>query len=155
MPSFSKNSEIQLNSCERDIQTIMREVIKDFDITIVEGQRTAERQQEHWSKGRDLISPDLDPKIADNWEIVDRDKVVTFKDGYVRKSIHQSEPKSRAIDVVPYPTMWSNQDKLDELRGAIKITQARLFREGKITKVLENGYDLWNGFDKPHWQLQQ
>lgn len=156
MPKFGQTSETRLTTCHRDIQTIMREVVKDFDIMIVEGQRTAERQHEHWQKGRQLIQlPNvMDTKDPNNWEIVDKAKVVTYKDGFVKKSIHQSEPKSKAVDVVPWPTTWSDQDKLDELRAKVKDVQERLLSEGRIENKLENGYDLWDGFDKPHWQLE-
>ena len=38
------------------------------------------------------------------------------------------------------------------MRGAIKITQERLLAEGKIETLLDNGADLWDGFDLPHYQ---
>lgn len=77
----------RLATCNRDIQTIMQEVVKFFDITIVEGHRTAERQHEHWSKGRHLL-PGADPKVRANWTVVDKNKIVTYKDGFEKKSKH-------------------------------------------------------------------
>ena len=74
MPRFGKTSESRLSTCERDIQTIFREVVKHIDCTIVEGHRSAERQNEHWQKGREKNA------------IVDKSKVVTYKDGYNKKS---------------------------------------------------------------------
>lgn len=62
---------------------------------------------------------------------------------------------SPAVDVVPYPELWSSKDRLIELRGAIKFVQAKLLAEGRITTLLDNGADLWKGFDLPHYQLQK
>jgi hypothetical protein len=141
-----------LSSCERDIQTIFMEVIKYVDCTIVEGHRNAERQHEHWSKGR-ILKKDKDTKIRANWENTSPKDQVTTKDGYEKVSKHQSFP-SVAVDVVPYPTMWSDNDALIELRGVIKWVQLKLMSEGKIDKFIDNGADLWKGFDKPHWQIR-
>ena len=129
-----------LSTCTRDIQTIFMEVVKNYDCSVIEGHRTAERQNEHWQKGRK------------DGVIVEKSKVVTYKDGYENKSKHQSHP-SIAIDVVPYPELWSDKDKLIELKGVVKYVQAKLLSEGKITKTLDNGGDLWSGFDLPHWQI--
>ena len=142
MPQFGQTSTSRLATCERDIQTIFMEVVKHFDCTVVEGHRSSERQNEHWQKGREK---DI---------IVDKSKVVTYKDGYIDKSIHQSHP-SAAIDVVPYPSMWKDENKLIELRGIVKYVQAKLLSEGKIEKTLDNGADLWGGFDKPHYQIKK
>lgn len=152
MPKYGQNSMTQLNTLKQDIQTIMHEVIKVRDCSIVEGQRTAERQHEHWQKGRQLIKQDADPKVRANWKVVDQSKVVTTKDGYEKKSIHQEQPKSGAVDVIPWPEKWSSKIAFAELRGVIKAVQARLLAEGRITTTLQNGYDLWDGWDEPHWQ---
>ena len=151
MPTYSNTSSNHLSSCEQDIQTILREVIKFMDVTIVEGKRTAERQHFHWKKGRKHIGGN--ERERNNWEVVDSSKVVTTKDGYEKLSRHQIGPMSGAVDVIPYPERWSSKDKFMELSGVIKSTQIRLLNEGKITRTLEWGFDLWNGFDKPHWQL--
>ena len=70
MPNFGQKSTTALSGCHKDIQTIMREVVKWRDITITEGQRTAERQHYHWAKGRELKVVGLDHKVRDNWKIV-------------------------------------------------------------------------------------
>jgi len=148
MPKFSKKSTSQLATCDRDIQTIFQEVVKVRDCTIVEGHRTAERQAEHWAKGRKL-RPGSDRKQRSSWKKVG--PVVTFKDGYEKKSRHQTYP-SVAVDVVPYPEMWGSEEAFAELRGVVKAVQYRLLQEGKISKTIANGNDLWKGFDKPHWE---
>ena len=142
----------QVTSTHQDIQTILMEAIKWIDFTVVEGQRDAERQNHHWSKGRELKN-NGDPRERSHWKVVDEKKIVTMKDGYQKKSRHQGQPKSRAVDICPYPTMWSVETEFYLLAGVIKATQERLLQEGKIKNTLEWGLDLW-GWDKPHWQLK-
>ncbi len=154
MPTFSTKSMTQLNSCTRDIKTIFMEVVKHMDISIIEGSRSAERQAYHWAKGRHLKREGIDPRERDAWIISDNSKVVTHKDGYQQKSRHQQSP-SVAVDVVPYPSMWQSKEKLIELRGVVKYVQGMLLAEGKIETTLDNGGDLWNGFDLPHYQLKE
>ena len=153
MASFAKKSMSQLMSCERDIQTIFQEVVKYADCSIIEGHRSAERQHEHWKKGRKLTRPANDPKKAESWKVLEKKKIVTHKDGYTKKSRHQGYP-SPAVDVVPYPEMWSSKDAFQRLIGVVNWVQDRLYEEGKIQRKLDNGYDLWNGFDSPHWQTK-
>lgn len=141
----------QVVSLEQDIQTILMEAIKYFDFSVIEGQRTAERQNDHWANGREL-KKDGDPRRRDHWKVINQKAIVTTKDGYDKKSRHQGMPKSGAVDIVPYPSMWEDDNKFHELIGVINATQERLLQEGKITRTLENGFDLW-GWDKPHWQL--
>ena len=143
----------QLASCTRDIQTIFMEVIKHVDCSIIEGHRTAARQHEHWAKGR-LLKTDADAKVRANWENTSPKDQVTTKDGYEKVSRHQGLP-STAVDVVPYPTLWSDKDKMIELRGVVKWVQLRLLAEGKIDAQVDNGADLWNGFDLPHYQIRK
>lgn len=151
MPRLGTTSMSRLSTAKRDVQTIMMEVVKHFDIMVVECNRTAERQNEHWSKGRKLKFKGADVKKRANWTIINKTLIVTHKDGYEKLSRHQKVP-SDAIDVVPYPELWSSKTRLIEMRGAIKITQERLLAEGKIETLLDNGADLWDGFDLPHYQ---
>jgi len=151
MATFGNKSMTGLVSCQQDIQTILMEAIKWFDFSIVEGQRTAETQNDHWKKGRKL-NKNGDPRRRDHWTVTDSKAIVTTKDGYEKKSRHQGMPKSGAVDIVPYPTMWDDDNKFHELAGVIKATQERLLQEGKIKNTLEWGHDLWQ-WDKPHWQL--
>ena len=151
MPRLGTKSMSRLATAKQNVQTIMMEVVKHFDIMVVECHRSAERQNELWAKGRKVYPNGADPQKRSNWVLVDKSKIVTYKDGYEKLSRHQKYP-SDAIDVVPYPELWSSKDKLIEMRGAIKITQARLLAEGKIDKELDNGADLWKGFDLPHYQ---
>ena len=154
MADFGKTSNNRLITSKSHIQLIMRETVKRMDCTVVECSRSAERQHEHWKKGRKLISPNLDSKKRNSWVIDNKKEIVTYKDGYEKLSNHQPDESglSDAIDIVPYPTMWNDSAKMHELAGVIKTVQQDLFDAGKINKILERGYDIWNGFDAPHWQ---
>ena len=143
----------QLATCTRDVQTIFMEVVKWMDISIIEGGRTAERQHHHWCKGRELKHEGANYKERDSWVISNNAKVITHKDGYQQKSRHQQHP-SVAVDVVPYPTMWADENKLIELNVVVKFVHAMLLADGRIETTLDNGGDLWSGFDRPHYQLK-
>ena len=145
-----------LVTCQQDVQTILMEAIKFYDFSVIEGQRSAERQNFHWEKGRKLKN-NGDPRKRDDWKVTDPDKIVTTKDGYEKLSRHQGQPKSKAVDLWPYPfhsSMWSKEGNHEfyVLSGVIKSTQARLLQEGKIKFTLDWGFDLW-GWDQPHWQI--
>jgi len=153
MAKFGNKSLLGLSSCHIDIQAIFTVVVEYFDISIIEGARSEERQHSHWQKGRELKNIHLDPKIRDNWEVVNEDNIVTTKDGYEKMSRHQSFP-SVAVDVTPYPSMWSDKEEMLKLIGVVNFVQDRLFDEGKITHKLENGYEMW-GWDGWHWQIKR
>jgi len=152
MGAFGNSSLKQRDTMDSDIKLIFDEVVKRFDISLIEAHRTAERQHEHWQKGRVLKEILLDPKVRDNWEIVNKDNVVTYKDGYEKESRHQEYP-AIAVDVVPYPSMWSDVEELDALAEVVYEVQDELFAEGRITKKIVRGYELWK-FDRPHWQYK-
>ena len=82
----------------------------------------------------------------------EQSEVVTTKDGYEKMSIHQIGPVSEAIDITPYPSMWSDDFKFHELAGVIKMVQQQLYDSQLIERKLDWGYDLW-AWDRPHWQL--
>ena len=141
-----------LMTCHRDIQTIMLESIKFLDFSVTEGKRDAETQFEYWQKGRTLKGKN--PKNPDHWKITDADAIVTTKDGYEKLSIHQKLDKSEAVDLTPYPEMWSDEVKFHELAGCIKVVQAQLLLSSRIERTLDWGFDLW-AWDRPHWQLRK
>ena len=82
MYSFGRTSRQRLNTCHPDIILIMEEVIKFYDISILEGIRTTEKQQEYFHTGRSKL------------------------DGIKLLSKHQDQGDglSHAIDIMPYKT---------------------------------------------------
>ena len=90
MPAFGMASRERKATCHPDIQRVFDRVILVFDCHILEGHRTTQRQQELWFQGRDA-----------NGFIVDPKKIVTYKDGIIKRSNHQTYP-SIAIDAAPW-----------------------------------------------------
>lgn len=134
MPKFSKQSLKILRTVDIDLQTIFQVVVKYYDCTVVSGLRTLEEQQEMYAQGR--------TKPGD---------IVTNADGIMNKSNHQS---GNAVDVVPYPSMWSDKDKLREFGGFVLGVAAMLKEQGIIEIELEWGghWKTFNGGDTPHFQ---
>lgn len=79
MYHFSPKSLKKLNECDEVIQKIMFDVIQIVDITILEGFRNEEKQNEMFMTGKSKLE----------WP----------------NSKHNSNP-SQAIDIAPYPIIW-------------------------------------------------
>ena len=145
MANFGAKSIAKLNTCEKDIQTIMLLAIVYMDFTIIFGQRSPDEQFALFTKGRTQNEQGV-------WVIQNQDEVVTYKDGTEKKSKHNYEPVSLAIDVAPWPSLWEDKNRFFELGGVVKTCGEQLFTEGKITKKLKWGYDLWS-WDEGHFEL--
>ncbi len=91
MPYFSNVSKKQLLTCHTDLQKLFNLVIKYFDCTIVEGQRTLHRQRSLYNQG---LSKTLESK-------------------------HLTKPKSLAVDVVPYPIDWDDIARMQFFGGFV------------------------------------
>lgn len=84
MPSFSKKSLAQLQTCDSRLQKIARRAIEVMDFSIVEGHRDKEHQDIAVAKGLSKV----------NWP-----------DGK-----HNKNP-SLAMDCAPYPIDWTDSEK--------------------------------------------
>jgi peptidoglycan L-alanyl-D-glutamate endopeptidase CwlK len=135
MPKFSQKSLKKLNTVHPDLQRLFMKVIKRFDCTITSGLRTAQEQNELYKKGRAVVDGHM--------QIVDKSAVVTYADGYQKKSNHQG---GNAVDVVPYPSLWSDETELIRLGGYVKSVAIELGID------IEWGGD-WKWKDYPHYQL--
>jgi hypothetical protein len=140
MPKYSQKSLTKLSSTILDIQTIMNELITMIDCSIREGgNRSLKDQQYYYSQG---------------WSKCD---------GIIKKSLHQAEI-SKAVDVVPYPELYSSIPAFKRLAKYIYRVQFKLLNEGKISGFLEWG-GVWSKKDKkgkwteftdmPHWQYRK
>ena len=143
MYSFGEKSKEKLETCHVDIQTIMNEVIKIYDFSVLEGHRTEATQRRYFAEGKSTL------------------------DGVYKKSKHQSYP-SMAVDIMPYKkgTNAFSGNELDTRRfyymmGLVKATADRLLAEGKITHKVRFGID-WdmddvfsdqNFHDAPHVEI--
>jgi peptidoglycan L-alanyl-D-glutamate endopeptidase CwlK len=119
MAEFSKRSEAILYECHSDLIKLFEEIIKEYDCTINCGFRGQEDQEK------------------------------AFKDGYSKahwlQSPHNYLP-ALAVDVVPYPTLWADENKLKELGKLVQIKAIDL--ELKITWG-----GSWKWKDLPHYEL--
>jgi|SaaInl8_200m_RNA_FD_contig_61_1223387_length_974_multi_4_in_0_out_0_2 peptidoglycan LD-endopeptidase CwlK len=146
MYSFGEKNLERLNTCHPDLIAIMQEVIKVYDISILEGLRTTEKQREYFKDGKSKL------------------------DGVTKLSKHQDsgDGLSYAIDIVPYkkgsnPFSGRRADlaRFYYLAGIVKMAASQLLAEGKITHGVRFGGDwdsddLYNDQsfnDLPHYEL--
>lgn len=93
MYKFSERSLDRLKDCQPDLQLLMYEAIKYIDFSIVCSYRDKEDQEESFRKG--------------------------FSKAHFGFSKHNYFP-SRAVDIVPYPTLYSNEQNQILLAGIVK-----------------------------------
>jgi len=121
MNEFSQKSLNILNQCHLDLIKLFKEVIKEYDCTIACGYRGQVDQEKAFNDG--------------------------FSKAHWLQSPHNYLP-ALAVDVVPYPSLWSDQKKLKELSAIVKIKAIDLNIE------IVCGID-WNYFsDVPHYELK-
>jgi peptidoglycan L-alanyl-D-glutamate endopeptidase CwlK len=96
MPSFSKKSRSRLQECDFKLQSILDEVIKRYDCTILQGHRDKKTQDKYYKSGKSKLK----------WP----------------NSKHNSKP-SKAVDVAPWPIPkdwgehWKDRVKFYELKA--------------------------------------
>jgi len=135
MPKFGKKSLERLDTCHKDIQTLMFWVIKTWDCTILEGHRGRQAQDKAVADGRSKTP----------WP----------------KSLHNRFP-SWAVDVAPYPIDWENRERFAMFVGFVLATALELKEQGKIKASFRSGMD-WNkngdpkddGWDAPHIEITE
>ena len=144
MAQFSKTSKERLATAHEDLQTVFNEVINHFDCTVIFGYRSPEEQNKLYQQGRTKPG-----------------SIVTYKDGYEKKSKHNYSP-SLAVDVVPYPIEWKNKDRMRYFAGFVLGIAQMLKKEGKIKHDIVWGAD-WDDdtflkdhsfVDLPHFQIK-
>lgn len=93
MPHFSQRSLGRLETCHPDLQRLMHNVIKVYDITIIEGYRGEQRQNKAHREGKSQLRyPD---------------------------SKHNQKP-SLAVDIAPWPLDWNDLDAFNEMGWFVK-----------------------------------
>ena len=145
MNKLSQNSEDKLSTCDPAIQKVIRLAISrsEIDFGVSHGHRTPQEQNELYKKGRNGVPG----------------PIVTYKDGYTRKSKHNELP-SLAVDIFCAPkAIMYDQKHLTYVAGVIMCCAKELGVK------LEWGHN-WNGngllvdsdpnerfSDMPHFQL--
>ncbi|HEX7019004.1 MAG TPA: M15 family metallopeptidase [Gemmatimonadaceae bacterium] len=133
MPSFSAASERQIATLHPDLQRVLREAIKYFDFTVLEGHRGKEAQDAAVAKGASKTP----------WPT----------------SKHNKLP-SLAVDIAPYPVDWREELKALErfsiLAGVIHTVAQQLGVNVRWGHDWNQNWDTRdeNGLqDRPHFEL--
>ena len=129
MPKFGKTSKKRLETCEKDLQLLFKEVVRGFDCTIVCGHRGEEDQNEAYKRGNSKVK---------------------YPHGR-----HNANP-SRAVDVAPYPIDWTDRDRFNYFAGYVKGVASQMGLNIIWGGDWDNDTDLKdNGFDDlVHFELK-
>ena len=92
MPKFGRKSRERLATCDSRLQDVLNEVIKTVDCSVLEGHRSAERQDKLFEEGKTKVK---------------------YPNGR-----HNANP-SRAVDVVPYPIDWDDRERFHLFAGFV------------------------------------
>ncbi len=92
MYKFGSRSRKQMENIHPDLKKVLNEVIKYVDCSVLEGQRSAERQNKLFEEGRTKVK---------------------YPNGR-----HNANP-SRAVDVVPYPIDWDDRERFHLFAGFV------------------------------------
>lgn len=99
MPSFGTTSRKNLGQAHPDLQRLFKEVIKEFDCKVLDGQRGRAAQEEAFRKGNSRA--------------------------HFGQSAHNWSP-AIAVDVVPYPIDWNDLARFKKLGALVKKKAAAL-----------------------------
>jgi len=131
MAGVSKRSKKNLESVDPEIGDVVLAALKDapiwLDFAVISGTRTAEEQAALFRKGRN-----------------EPGEIVTYKDGYQRRSRHQPEPpktKGEAIDIAAYKSGSITWDETETAAVAAYIIGYAKARGVDLTGGVEWGWD--------------
>ena len=138
---FGERSQNNLKNIHPKLIEVMTESIKNspYDFTIVDGVRTAERQNELYQQGRTKTG-----------------NIVTSKDGYNKKSNHQvkSDGFGYAVDLYPFIDGTVRTDYAKYKKETNAIAEHILNTAKKIKINVEWGGHWKSLFDPPHFELK-
>lgn len=154
MFSLSGRSRKNIESCHNDLQLVVNESLKysQVDFTIIEGERTSERQQMLFDTGKSKVNPKkYSPEI-----LITKGKHIT------NEFRNESWAFDFIVSVPGKPKLIYDKYHLLYLIGVFTSIGKRLYSEGKITHQIRSGanwdmdgelkYDQ-GFFDAPHIEL--
>lgn len=128
MPKFSQKSLERLSTCHPDIIFVCKELIKQYDFSVLEGYRNKEAQELAFKNGKTQL--------------------------HYPYGNHNKKP-SLAVDLAPYPVDWNNLERFKEMWIRFD-TLAKYFKEcGKITNDFEWGGNWKTLKDYPHIEIKK
>jgi len=136
MYKFSRKSREKLAQCHPDLQKIFNEAIEIIDLTITEGIRSVEKQEEYFRTGMSQTMHS--------------------------KHLEQDDGFSHATDAAPYPIDYEDKLRFAYYQGIIQGISHILHKNGETTHKVKSGID-WDGdgnikehslFDGPHVELE-
>ncbi len=146
MPVFGTRSKANLLHVHKDLIKVAKEAIKITDFSVISGRRTPDEQFKLYKKGRALRGK--------KFVVVNKSKIVTYKDGYKKKSRHNLIT-SQALDIAPYPINWKDLKSFFYLAGVFIGCSELLYKQKEITHKIEWG-GKWKHFkDYPHYQVKE
>jgi len=131
MYKFGRKSKEKLATCHPDIQKICNELIKIMDVTVLEGIRTKEQQEEYVRTGK---SKTMNSRHLDQG------------DGY-----------SHAVDLAPYPIDWNDRERVVYMQGMIRGIAQQLGIEVRSGIDWDSDGQVKDHtfFDGPHFELKK
>ena len=130
MAKFGKRSKERLATCDERLQEVFNEVIKYVDCSVLEGHRSAARQNRLYEEGKTKVR--------------------------YPKGRHNASP-SLAVDVAPYPIDWNDRDRFPLFAGFVLGMARRMginLRWGgdwnQNFEVDDNQFD-----DFPHFEIRE
>jgi len=123
MPSFGRRSLEKLATVDPKLRLVLSEAIKHFDFSCIDGHRDEATQTEYYNKGTSQVQ----------WP----------------NSKHNTYP-SRAVDIVPYPGGFDNEDSMFYLMAT------HIFRAAAGIGVRLDWGGHWRNFkDLAHFELAE
>lgn len=127
MPKFSLRSKERLATCHPDIVKVCENVIKTYDIAILEGHRGKADQEKYFKEGKSKL--------------------------HFPKSKHNALP-SHAVDIAPYPIDWDNVERFRTMWEVFNAVAQQLRECGEITAHFDWGGNWRNFKDYPHIEIK-
>ena len=128
---YSAKSLEKLNSCHPDIQRLFKEAIKYVDITILEGVRSLERQEE-------LVRTGMSKTMNS-------------------KHLKQADGYSHAVDAMVYPVEWDNWNKNYIFAGFIRGLATSMGIKIRMGADWNGNFDTRDQtfHDLPHFEIKE